>query len=91
MSRLLKNVPEAVRRQLSEALLDVNDLGEFLRHAKPEVDPARPGFARCAGMLPVRRALDPETAQLRRIEVLLRDTGEGWEVIALHGLEGDLS
>ncbi len=88
MSRLLK-VPDAVRRQLSEALLDINDLGEFLRQAKPEVDPSRPGFARCAGLLPVRRALDPETAQLRRIEVLLRDTGEGWEVIALTGLEAE--
>jgi hypothetical protein len=86
MSRLL-HVPEAIRQLLSDALLDVNDLGEFLRHAKPEGDPAKPGFARCKGVLPVRRALDPETSQLRQVDVLLRDTGDGWEVIALSGLD----
>ena len=61
------------------------------RHAKPESDPGQPGFARCQGVLPVRRALDPETSQLRQVSVLLRDTGDGWEVIALDGLEGDLA
>lgn len=88
MSRIL-HVPEAIRLRLSAALLDVNDLGEFLRHAKPESDPAQPGLARCAGLLPVRRALDPETSQLRRVEIVLRDTGEGWEVVALDGLDAD--
>jgi hypothetical protein len=87
MSRLL-HVPEAIRQQLSAALLDVNDLGEFLRHAKPQADAAQPGLARCAGLLPVRRALDPETSQLQRVEIVLRETGDGWEVVSLTGLDG---
>ena len=86
MNRLLQ-IPEAIRTQLAESLLDENDIGEFLRHAKPEVDPARPGFAKCAGVLPVRRALDPETSQLRRVELLLRDAGDTWEIVALSGLD----
>ena len=90
MSRLL-HIPEAIRRQLADALLDINDLGEFLRHAKPEPDPERPGFARCAGLLPMRRALDPETSQLRRVEILLHDAGESWEVVSLSGLDPELS
>ena len=86
MNRLLQ-IPDAIRTQLAESLLDENDIGEFLSHAKPEIDPARPGFARCAGVLPVRRALDPETSQLRRVELLLRDAGDTWEVVALSGLD----
>ena len=36
--------------------------------------------------LTVRRALDPETSELRRVEVLLRQDGAGWSVYALNGL-----
>lgn len=80
-------IPEAIRRHLETALLDESDLIEFLRQARRDPIPGEPGKSRCVGTLPVRRPLDPETSQLVRVEVVLEQRGDGFEVAALRGLE----
>ena len=55
-------LPQRIREQLAAALLDEADLVEFLRQAPREAVAGRPEREHCRGMLPVRRALDPETA-----------------------------
>ena len=80
-------LPQRVREQLSAALLDESDLVEFLRQAPREPVAGQPGREHCRGVLPVRRALDPETSQLVEVDVVLERRGDGWEVIALDGLD----
>jgi hypothetical protein len=79
-------IPQTIREQLAAALLDESDLAEFLRQARREPLPGQPGREHCRGILPVRRALDPETSQLVEVDVVLERRGEGWEVCALRGL-----
>ena len=80
-------IPEAIRRHLEAALLDEADLLEFLRQARRDPIPGEPGKSRCVGSLPVRRPLDPETSQLVRVEVVLEQRGDGFEIASLRGLE----
>ena len=79
---------DAVRRKLREALLEDQDLLVSLRRVRPVEDPERVGLYRCQCTVAVRRPLDPETSELRRLEVTLRRTEEGFEVFDLTGLEG---
>ncbi len=82
------DVPDEIRAQLRAALLDETDLVEAVRHAPLEEVPGQAGHARCVATLTVRRPLDPETSELRRVEVLLQSVGPGWRVYALKGLAG---
>ena len=79
---------DEVRHSLSEALLEDQDLLISLRRVQPVEDPARPGLFRCQCTVAVRRPLDPETSELRQLEVSLRRTEEGFEAFELTGLEG---
>jgi hypothetical protein len=80
-------IPQTIREQLAAALLDESDLVEFLRQAPRQALAGQPDRERCHGVLPVRRALDPETSQLVEVDVVLERRGDGWEVRALNGLE----
>jgi len=80
-------IPQTIRQQLAAVLLDESDLLEFLRQARREPVSGHPDREHCRGMLPVRRALDPETSRLVEVDVVLERRGDGWEVAALHGLE----
>jgi hypothetical protein len=79
---------DEVRRKLNEVLLEDLDLIASLRQVQPKEDPARPGVFRCRCTVAVRRPLDPETSELREIDLLLRRTDEGFEAVELTGLEG---
>ncbi|MGE5234374.1 MAG: hypothetical protein ACM3OB_09705 [Acidobacteriota bacterium] len=82
------DIPAPMRDLLHAAMLDENDLVAFLRKG-PLVEMAdKPDHARCTGTLPVRRALDPETSEMRPVEVVLRRSAEGrWQVVAISGLD----
>ena len=79
---------DEVRRKLREALLEDQDLLISLRRVHPTEDPDRVGLFRCKCMVAVRRPLDPETSELRHLNVKLRRTEEGFEAFDLTGLEG---
>jgi len=79
---------EVVQRKLSEALLEDQDLLVSLRRVRLAEDPDRAGLYRCQCTVAVRRPLDPETAELRQLDVSLRRTDDGFEAFDLTGLEG---
>jgi len=85
---ILYTLSDEVRRSLSEALLEDQDLLVSLRRVQPAEDPDRPGLFRCQCTVAVRRPLDPETSELRQLDVSLRRTDEGFEAFELTGLEG---
>ena len=79
---------DEVRRKLGEALLEDQDLLISLRRVRPTEDPEHAGLFRCKCMVAVRRPLDPETSELRHLNVKLRRTEDGFEAFELTGLEG---
>jgi hypothetical protein len=79
---------EEVQRKLSEALLEDQDLLVSLRRVRPAEDPEHAGLYRCQCTIAVRRPLDPETSELRQLDVSLRQTDDGFEAFDLTGLEG---
>lgn len=79
---------EEVQRQLREALLEDQDLLVSLRRIRPVEDLERAGLFHCQCTVAVRRPLDPETSELRQLDVTLRRTPEGFEAFGLTGLEG---
>ena len=79
---------DEVRRKLNEALLEDQDLLSSLRRVQPVEDPDRAGLFSCECTVAVRRPLDPETSELRQLNVSLRRTEEGFEAFELTGLEG---
>lgn len=76
-----------VREQLRAAILDEAELVTALKGQRPEPIPGQPDHYRCRCSLAMRRPLDPETAELRSIEVSLRRDGEDWEIVEIEGLE----
>lgn len=79
---------DVVRAKLAEALLEDEDLLISLRRARPVEDLQRAGLYRCQCTVAVRRPLDPETSELRELEISLRRTEGGFEALDLTGLEG---
>lgn len=79
---------DEVRRKLREALLEDQDLLVSLRRVRPVEDPDHVGLFRCQCTVAVRRPLDPETSELRQLDVSLRRTEDGFEAFELTGLEG---
>ena len=82
------HLSEEVRSKLRGALLEDQDLLVSLRRLRPVEDPDHAGLFRCQCTVAVRRPLDPETSELRQLEVSLRRTDDGFEAIDLTGLEG---
>jgi hypothetical protein len=81
--------PEPIRAQLRMAFVDAEDLrgALSLTDAEPVAQP--PGCFRARPTLAVPRPLDPETAEMRQLEVFLRPLGEELEVFAVRGLDLD--
>jgi len=85
--------PESIRfadkvsHQLRLALVDTDDLRGALStiDAEPVANP--PGCFRSRATLAVPRPLDPETAEMRQLEVFLRPVDGGMEVFAVRGLD----
>jgi hypothetical protein len=79
--------PEQIRDQLRLAFVDAEDLRGALRDAEAEPVQNPPGCLRARPTLAVPRPLDPETAELRELEVYLRPVGDALEVFAVRGLD----
>ncbi len=80
-------INESVREMLRYALLDEQDLRDSLAEGMPEEVSVEDGSLRCKCFLAVRRQFDPETAELRRLDVSYRRSDAGIEVFDLEGLE----
>ena len=78
---------EKIRDQLRLALVDAEDLRGALTRATAEPVQNPPGCFRARPTLAVPRPLDPETAELRQLEVYLRPIEDGLEVFAVRGLD----
>ena len=80
-------IPDRLRELLAANLLEARDLVEAIGLAEIEEIPGEPGKWSCRCLVPVRRAFDPETAELRRLEVkLARHQAGGWQVQSISGL-----
>lgn len=80
-------VPDPIREQLRQVLLEESDVVEFLGHAQREEIAGDTRFLRCSGLMPVRRASDPETSELRQVEIEVRWLADAWEVVRIRGIE----
>jgi hypothetical protein len=79
---------EKVQQQLRLALVDFDDLRGALGQAQAEPVANPPGCFRARPTLAVPRPLDPETAEMRQLEVYLRPLdGGALEVFAIRGLD----
>ena len=81
------HLPESIRDQLRMAFVDAEDLRGALSviDAEPVANP--PGCFRARPTLAVPRPLDPETAEMRQLDVYLRPLDDGLEVFAVRGLD----
>jgi hypothetical protein len=79
--------PEPIRDQLRLVFLDAEDLRGALSVAEAEPVAHPPGCFRVRPTLAVPRPLDPETAEMRQLEVYLRPIEGGLEVFAVRGLD----
>lgn len=80
-------LPEPIRDQLRMAMLTEPDLIEAVRQEPLEPIPNPPGCLRGRPTLAVPRPLDPETAEMRQLEIFLRPVDGGLEVFAIRGLD----
>ena len=80
-------VPDPIREQLAQVLLEETDVVEFLGHAEREEIDGNSRALRCSGLMPVRRATDPETSELRQVEIEVRWLADAWEVVKIRGIE----
>lgn len=81
-------IDDEVRRTLRRVLVEEHDLLDSVRRQRPSPIPGEEGRYRCTCLVAMRRPLDPETAEMRRVEVSIRPEGEGWAIYAVEGLEG---
>lgn len=78
---------ERLRERLAANLLEERDLVEAIGLTEIEESSDQPGRYTCRCMVPVRRAFDPETAELRRLDLTLRRHESGaWAVEKIDGL-----
>jgi hypothetical protein len=77
-----------ILHKLRVALVDTDDLRRALVASATEPVASQPGYLRARPTLAVPRALDPETAEVRQLDVVLRPVdGGGMEVVAVRGLD----
>jgi hypothetical protein len=80
-------VPDPIREQLRRVLLEEIDVVEFLGHAQRQEIGGDPRSLRCIGMMPLRRPEDPETSELRQVEIDIQWLADAWEVLRIRGIE----
>lgn len=81
------SIAPEVRRLLDEHLVEERDLIDGFRGLRGIDDPSTPGILIYSFMLTVRRPLDLETAELRRVKVRVRRADDGYEVLSVEGLD----
>ncbi len=82
-------IVETIRQLLRASLLEGEDLITAIQQERPVEVEGQPGHYRCDCTVAVRRPFDPETSEMRQVQVSLRRLEEGWEVYGLVGLEKD--
>ncbi len=88
MSELV--ISEQLRDLLRANLLEERDLVEAIGLAEIVEVSGEPGRYACRCVVPVRRPLDPETVELRRLQLKLqRHESRGWEVESIDGLAAE--
>ena len=75
-----------VRRKLEASFVEERDLVDGIREQRAIQEPGDPGVFGAAFLMTVRRPMDLETAELRRIRVKMRAAGETLEVFEVEGL-----
>jgi len=80
-------IATAVARQLNEALLSPEAVCRALQNVPWEKSTTDPELSIGVCEVPLPRPLDPETAQIRTLSCELRRGEEGWELVAIHGLD----
>lgn len=81
------SISPTVRKLLEQRFVEERDLIDGLREQRGVEDPSDPGTYVCSFMMTVRRPMDLETAELRRVVVRMRAAGDGYEVVAVEGLD----
>jgi hypothetical protein len=80
-------IPENLRAQLREALVFEPDLVRIIQAQDWEPVAERPELHHVTCSLPIPRAMDPETSELRLLEVYLRSTDDSQaEIVRIDGL-----
>ncbi|MCB1058505.1 MAG: hypothetical protein KDD11_23625 [Acidobacteria bacterium] len=88
MSRDTLIIPEPLRDRLREALIYFPDLERILKASPREPVSTEPGLFRVDCALPIPRQMDPETSELRVLNVYLREVAGGsLEIQRIDGLE----
>jgi hypothetical protein len=80
-------ITDAVKEQLRSALLEGEDLIAGVQQQDLQDDPESAAEVTASLTLAVRRKFDPETAELREIEVRMRRVESGLEIYKVSGLE----
>lgn len=86
MADIPTTIAANVRQRLRQALLFEEDVLELVRRAPREPHPLHAGAFTVKGALPVPRLLDPETSELRSIELDVRSGDGGLEIFDVRGL-----
>lgn len=81
------HVPDPIQDQLRLVFLDRADLIAALQSIDLEPIGEPPTGYRCRPTLAVPRPLDPETAEMKELEVLLEPAADGLRVISISGLD----
>lgn len=84
------SISEPVRRQLRAAMLEELDLITSIREGSREELAEQPGSYACDCTVAVRRPLDPETAELKELRVVMRKMESGWLVSSVEGLSTEI-
>lgn len=80
-------VAAAVRKQLNESLLNPEAIFRALLDVPWQQSAGDPDVSIGVCEVPMPRPLDPETAQIRKLSCELRRREDGWELVAIHGLD----
>lgn len=76
-----------LKDRLKQALILESDLLTLVQAAPRDPLPDGEHSFKIRGALPVPRLMDPETAEMRLLEVHVRSVGpDGWEIFAVHGI-----
>lgn len=79
-------ITEGVRKTLEESFVEERDLLDAVREERGDGAALPAEGLELTVILTVRRPMDLETAELRKVSVRLRPVEEGFEVFALDGL-----
>ncbi|MCH9649752.1 MAG: hypothetical protein K0U98_16050 [Deltaproteobacteria bacterium] len=88
MSQTKISISSEVETRLRKSLMQREDLVTLVRGAPKEIISDEAKAFRIRGSLPIPRLMDPETAEMRILEILVRPIeSDHWEIFAIEGLD----